>query len=129
MPDKMHLKWLFYSQTDLNAGKNLLTFGERYTGVAAYHAQQSMEKCLKAYHLFNNLEILKTHDLNLLLSKCIIFNTEFFRFKNHAKQLNPFSMITRYPDDQCADLNIQETENLLKLALECYNFVDQQFKK
>jgi HEPN domain-containing protein len=118
--------WLAFAENDLLAANELVKIDERLSGVVAYHAQQVVEKSLKAYLIFYDQEIMKTHDLQLLLQRCMIFDPELFAFRNHVKILNPFSSKTRYPDDQFVGLSQVEAEELVKFANECFKFVSDR---
>ena len=122
-------EWLHFAKIDLISAQGLLKIDEMCAGVAAYHAQQATEKSFKSYMLFRKQVVIKTHDLQLLLERCMVFDAEFFQLRNHAKALNPFSIQTRYPDDQSIGLSQQEAEELVALAIECFDFVTQKIKK
>jgi HEPN domain-containing protein len=57
--------WLEFAETDLRAAKALLKEGGLET-VVCFHAQQSVEKCLKALIEFQGTNPLKSHDLIML---------------------------------------------------------------
>jgi HEPN domain-containing protein len=58
-------KWLEFAETDLRAAKALLKEGGLST-VACFHAQQCVEKCLKALIEFKGVNPFKSHDLIML---------------------------------------------------------------
>ena len=62
-----------------------------------FHCQQAVEKYLKAYLIFKEVNFKKTHDIDYLLEECAKFDKEF----NHidVKNINDFAVDIRYPDD------------------------------
>jgi HEPN domain-containing protein len=58
-------RWLEFAETDLNAARVLLKEGS-LSAVACFHAQQSVEKCLKALIESRGLNPPKSHDLIML---------------------------------------------------------------
>ena len=65
-----HERWLQIVKEDLAAAKLLLK-GELFSSVV-YHCQQAAEKSFKAFLVFKNHPVLKTHDLIKLLELCIL---------------------------------------------------------
>jgi HEPN domain-containing protein len=57
--------WLDFAETDLRAAKALLK-EDGLAPVVCFHAQQSVEKCLKALIEFKGVNPLKSHDLIML---------------------------------------------------------------
>ncbi len=68
-------------------------------GPIYYHAQQCAEKSLKAYLIFQNNGLKRTHDLVALVNVCSEFDKQFDILLNDAADLNPYSIAGRYPDD------------------------------
>ena len=82
---------------DLKAAKILIKEGSYR--VAIFLLQQSTEKALKAYLAFMKKPLVRTHDLTMLIEKCVIFDKEFLVFFEHAKILTPYATRGRYIDD------------------------------
>lgn len=59
------VRWLEFAEIDLKAAKTLLEEGS-LSSVVCFHAQQSVEKCLKALIESRGLNPPKSHDLLLL---------------------------------------------------------------
>jgi HEPN domain-containing protein len=66
----------------------------------AFHAQQCAEKYLKALLVARNVDVPKTHDLAVLVSR-LVKNGQSTSDITPAiiDQLNPFAVGVRYPDD------------------------------
>jgi HEPN domain-containing protein len=67
-----------------------------YYAPACYHCQQSVEKILKAYIIAKENILIKTHDLDDLISKCEKHAIEFGKLKDACEDLTLYTTI-RYP--------------------------------
>ena len=54
--------WLVFAERDI-ATAELIVEEEHLTGIAAFHCQQAIEKCFKAFLINNGYPLEKTHDL------------------------------------------------------------------
>jgi HEPN domain-containing protein len=91
---------------------------------AAYFAQQSAEKMLKAYLLVKQPreKIARTHDLIKLLESCIKHDSTFEKLREAAEILFPYAIYARYPDDRF-NIDRQEAEEAIKYAETILKFV------
>jgi len=64
-----------------------------------FHAQQSVEKCLKAYLVFSGKHIEKTHNLSYLIYLCIQNDHEFEQFYTFADEISPYAVTVCNTDD------------------------------
>ncbi len=89
--------------------------------IICYHCQQSVEKYLKAFLLSNNWELMRIHDLIVLLTTSIGYDKEFENYKKHCSFMNSFGVKARYPDE----IEIIETDALcaIKFAEEMEIFI------
>jgi HEPN domain-containing protein len=63
--------WIFRANEDIAVIENLFkSEPELFASSICYHAQQAVEKFLKAYLVFQNIDFPKTHDLDFLLLEC-----------------------------------------------------------
>ncbi len=85
--------------------------------VAIYHTQQCAEKALKGFLAFHLQPIIKTHDLRVLLDKCITMESSLELLKPDIDILNPYSVMYRYPDVEIEP----EVEQLLEAIKSCKN--------
>jgi HEPN domain-containing protein len=93
-----HNDWLYFAEGDLVAAKLCLQDNRAY-GVIFYHCQQCAEKALKAYIVYRNEPVTRTHDLVYLRELCEQFDSEFTMLSKDTHVLNPFSQKTRYPEN------------------------------
>ena len=63
---------------------------------ACFHAQQTIEKLLKAFLVFHNFPVPRTHSINFLLSACADFDEIFSQVE--VNNINAYAVQTRYPD-------------------------------
>lgn len=115
--------WLRFAENDLKAARMLLVVDEGLLSSVFYHVQQSVEKALKGYLLSRKIPIQKTHDLVKLVESSIELDVDFSIILEDAKDINPYSTVTRYPDDyyvlpslDTAHILIKKAEKILKLV-------------
>jgi len=90
--------WLFRANEDIAVIENLYKSGpELYASTICFHAQQAVEKFLKAFLVFNDVDFPKTHDLDYLLLECKKIDTK--NFEIDLGSLTDFGVSIRYPDD------------------------------
>ena len=63
---KIVKQWLTYSIRDLKQAQKILTMGPEMKYGAAFHAQQCVEKAVKAYLVFLDVRPPRIHDLEML---------------------------------------------------------------
>lgn len=56
------LDWLRYAQADYLVAKMILKPEDLLAGMSAYHSQQAAEKALKAYLIYLDKEIPRSHE-------------------------------------------------------------------
>jgi HEPN domain-containing protein len=87
--------WLQYASDDLRVAEHALKLSSSCPyWLIAYHAQQSVEKCIKAYLVFKDQDFPYTHDIKTLLDLC---DDAFSAPIQIAKYVSPYAVTTRYP--------------------------------
>ena len=81
---------------------------------AGFHAQQCVEKYLKAILQQNNIRFEKIHDLLALLNLCIPIAPELELHRNLFAYLNPFSVAFRYPGENATREQARQAIDALK---------------
>jgi len=95
-----------------------------------FMCQGSAEKYLKAFLLWNDWELKKTHDLSKLLDLCCEYNDSFKHFFPECELLNEYIVEGRYPSDHStenitkddAKKAIEATENIKEYILKNIDF-------
>ena len=77
-----------------------------------FHCQQSAEKDLKGFLIFNGIFPPKVHNLLDLLKICMEINADFAKLKIECNNLNRYSIMPRYPNE----LDITDGDVLLALS-------------
>ena len=87
--------WLRSAQADLDTITAILK-QPHLTPVVAFHAQQCVEKCLKAFLEESDIEVRKTHNL-LTLKTAIDYNQHLDLDEDMLSLLNKLYIDSRYP--------------------------------
>lgn len=96
-----HKDWIVKARGDLKAAKRLVVDNDDETsGISAYHTHQCVEKALKAFLVYHQQKIPRTHDLVGLLEECKNHDPHLIVLEKHIDFLSPYEMRTRYSDDQ-----------------------------
>ncbi len=96
MNKKMALEWLKSAYDDLILIEEII-YNEYFTHIVAFHAQQTVEKSLKAILEYNKCNIPKKHDL-ILLKKQVSAFMEIID-DDILDTLNRLYIESRYPGD------------------------------
>jgi HEPN domain-containing protein len=118
--------WLFRANEDIAVIENLSEAGtELYASTICFHAQQAVEKFLKAFLVFHNIDFPRTHDLEFLLAECQKIDQSDFDFDFGS--LTDFGVSVRYPDDFFVP-DKEDTILYLKIAREVKKLVENKIK-
>ena len=90
--------WLLLANEDIAVIESLYkSSSDLYARTICFHAQQAVEKFLKAFLVFHNKDFPKTHDLEFLLLECQKIDKSGFDFDFGS--MTDFGVSVRYPDD------------------------------
>lgn len=115
-------RWLIKADHDLIAAKVLSSLETQIMDVVCFHAQQCIEKSLKAFLVHSNAHVEKTHDVLRLLNLCSLTDKEFDKFKNESVDLADYAVAGRYPEDWL-EITSSDAAEAVKLAEEIMGFV------
>lgn len=110
------VKWVHKAETDLQACDYLLERPSVLGGIIAFHAQQGVEKYMKAALTWHQVEFPKTHDLGDLLT---LLANEHASLRDELLQtvvLTDYGVETRYPGD-LPDVTPEEAREAVRLAV------------
>ncbi len=103
------------AENDLKDAKILFKSKESSIEGICFHAQQAVEKYLKAYLVFNNKEINKTHDIAGVLRECENIDADFVKLKEaNIDDLTNYAVSIRY--DEILELSTEDAEKAISLA-------------
>lgn len=91
------------------------------TDAAAFHAQQAVEKLLKAYLVWQCHEFEKIHDLGMLAEQCAQYDPRFDALRKRVDPLTPYAVRFRYPGP--TDPTAEEVEAAMTVVQEVWGFV------
>ena len=91
--------WVRKAAQDFAGAERLATEGSEFRELVVFHAQQAVEKYLKALLVRHQIEFPKTHDIEKLLRLLQPVHAEVSDSLLEAKWLTPFGVEIRYPGD------------------------------
>lgn len=118
--------WLFRANEDIDVIKYLSkTELESYQSTICMHAQQAVEKFLKAFLVYHNVDFPRTHDVDFLLKQCQKIDINDFNID--LGSLSVYGLKLRYPDDfYVPDRN--ETLQNIDTAIKIKSIVESKIK-
>lgn len=112
---KKVLQWITLADEDLLFAQHGLTITKKPPHrLIAFHAQQCVEKYLKAFLVFKNVDFPHTHNISTLLELCSKYNAWITELKD-AKQLTAFAISSRYPGED-EEVTSDEAVNAISTA-------------
>lgn len=114
-------EWHEIAEQDLGSAKYLMNMQPIPREIIAYHCQQCAEKYLKSYLVYNDEDVVKTHDLVELIKLCAKFNDTFMEIEKQCAVLVRYVTDTRYPP--LIDLTDCDIKKALDYAEEVKEFV------
>ncbi len=125
-----HERWFQKADHDLANARIVLDAKEtpgRPLDTVCFHCQQAVEKYLKGFLTFKEIEFRKEHDLEYLLDICIREDASFGQIENVAEAMNGYSVAARYPMDFMVEYTEEEAGAALKSATQVADFVRSKF--
>lgn len=92
------LRFIHLADDDAAAFRALMKLPEVKFRLACFHAQQSIEKLLKAVLIFKGIEFQRTHDLHTLATLLLQNGITPPCTPEELTRLNPFAVTFRYDD-------------------------------
>lgn len=94
---KLTEEWISKAEDDSAVAEREYACKKPVYDAVCFHAQQCVEKYMKAVLQENNTAFEKTHDLDLLLQKCEGLIPELKDYKKELLELSSFAVEIRYP--------------------------------
>ena len=93
-------EWVRKAEEDFSTIEQLFIEGKRPPlTVVCFHAQQCVEKYLKAYLIEHDIPFEKTHNLTILLELALPILPEWVIHRDAMAVLTNFAILSRYPDE------------------------------
>ncbi len=127
MIDEKVKKWIIKAFEDYRTIENEFKLSEEeiVTSSVCFHAQQFVEKILKAYLYSKGVDFGKTHNLELLLKLCTREDEDFQSLD--VGNLSDYGVEVRYPDEFYIP-TIEEAKECFKRAEHVKDFVLNKLK-
>jgi len=113
-------EWIRIAEQDYDSVMKLAGFYPAPLEVICYLCQQATEKMLKAYVIAKENKLTKTHDLKILIERCVQYSPDFGNFRKICASLVLYTTLTRYPP--VLDLAEHDMKQALKDASEILSF-------
>jgi len=117
--------WFVRAEDDLSWAED--SFKDGHFGGTCFLSQQIVEKALKAYLFFQKQKLIRTHNLERLLAKCLEFDKQFIKLKKSCQILTDYYIDTRYPD--IWDYNQFDDKKFARQALDLAKIVVEFLRK
>jgi HEPN domain-containing protein len=112
-PEDLARRFLALADRDIRAFRKLSDDPEIDDEVVGFHAQQAVEKCLKAVLAKHRIEQRKTHDLQLLIDLLIQNNLPSPPLRERIDALGPFAVELRYDLMATEPLDREQTRTVV----------------
>ena len=108
-------EWVQKAETDFKTAEHLFQSGPDFAEGAAFHSQQAAEKYLKAFLVWHQIELQKTHDIETLLKLAGKVDSKIPDVLKDAVILTPYGVDYRYPGEY-PQVTRTDAERALQLA-------------
>ena len=112
---KIYLEWVEKAEGDFHTAQReyRVRKNPNYDAVC-FHAQQCVEKYLKAFLQKEGIYFPKTHDLNVLLDLILPYHSMIEIYRNQFKVLTGYSVMVRYPGEASTKEEAKEVITIMK---------------
>jgi HEPN domain-containing protein len=118
-------EWIEKAEEDFHvASASLRSRKHPLHNAVCFHAQQCVEKYLKAVRVKHGVEFGKTHDLQVLLNGCLAVHPMWEAWRASLKELSEYAVSFRYPGESAgknearrAALSMRQFRKELRAAL------------
>ncbi len=114
--------WMMKARRDLLSAKRLARGNDPYLDTAIYHCQQTVEKAVKGWLVYNDQPFEKTHDLRLLVAQASEIDDGFADWFDVADQVSPYATAYRYPGE-ILEPDMNEFNQAFQAASKFYDFI------
>ncbi|MEW5945081.1 MAG: HEPN domain-containing protein [bacterium] len=116
--------WIRKADNDLKTAISALEGKEAPpTDTICFHAQQCVEKYLKAYLVHNSIHFPYIHKLKELALLCATVDKVFEILSTEIETLTPYAVEIRYPDDDLSDPPVETAMEAVEIARKVKKFV------
>ncbi len=118
-------EWLLKAWDDLRVLRHEMSLppGERVVSAICFHAQQFVEKALKAFLIEHGKEFPRTHNISFLKRLCSEIDKDFDTLQ--VDELSLYAVESRYPGEPL-EITDSECERCGELAEETRRFLEKK---
>ncbi len=120
-------QWILKAENDLNVIEHEVKVSDPTTDMICFHAQQCVEKYLKAFLIANQINYQHTHNIGTILKPCKDINPNFSQLTDSLILTN-YAVDLRYADDFYIP-EIEEAKEAHQIALKVKEFVLKELNK
>ena len=120
-------RWLMKAGNDLRTAESVLRVSPPIADTACFHAQQCVEKMLKAVLTAKGKHVERTHSLPKLLELAGREDTELNSLMETSVELTDYALTGRYPDDW-RDISIEEAKAAVHMASQAMELMMEKLK-
>ena len=115
MRDEYLTRWLQKADRDLRVAENEMhtLSGDVVTEAVCFHAQQAVEKYIKAFLISKQIKFPRTHNIEVLLELCGPADPDFSTLD--LTRLSFYAVEVRYPDE-LDEPSLHDAERSLEIA-------------
>ena len=131
MDEAVHIavkQWLEKASNDLRTAETMLSVNPPVTDTSCYHAQQCVEKALKACLTWAGKHVERTHNLPRLIELCDTDFPGISQWVDAAVELTDYATETRYPDDW-REIPVSEASVAVQHAKEVFTWIQSEIDR
>ena len=121
MRERLSNEWIYKAEEDFESAMHLVK--KRINAVpdsVCFHAQQCIEKHLKAFLVRNDVEPPGIHDLQRLKALCVKIDKDFNLISEQLDILNAYAVNFRYPGEEAT---VEESKEAVIRMKEVRKFI------
>jgi HEPN domain-containing protein len=118
-------EWIIKAEKDYLVAVRELKAEPPATEAVCFHAQQCIEKYMKAILQENEAEFEKIHDLDVLLRQCMNFMPALENHRDELVKLSTYAVDVRYPG---LDVTEEEAKECVEIMEEIRRVIRNYFK-
>lgn len=121
-------QWITIANKDLLTANQLIAIDDSVPESICFNCQQATEKFLKAYLIFFEEKIIRTHDIGKLIKICSVHDKDLLAFFDEADSLTLYAVEARYPDN-FFEIKRQEAIEAIEIAIKVKTYILSKINK